>query len=185
MRNIARNIGRILALQQQHDEALPWMDRAIAIGGSQRRSEDPGLEGMRAQRAWILFRLGRRAEALEAVTAAVSALERMKDPNDGYALAFSRALLRTDAERDGAARRGRASSTRRRWRGSNAGAATIPVTPMRNASWDARRCFRARSPREEPTLERCLPIYRAWGQADREIVESIERLLVDSARRSP
>ena len=26
-------------------------------------------------------------------------------------------------------------------------------------------------------FERCLPIYRAWGQADREIVESIERLL--------
>ena len=28
--NIARNIGRILALQQQYEEALPWMDRAIA-----------------------------------------------------------------------------------------------------------------------------------------------------------
>ena len=41
------------------------------------------------------------------------------------------------------------------------------------------------TPREGPTLERCLPVYRAWGQADREIVESLERLLGDAARRSP
>ena len=93
VRNIARNIGRILDLQRQHDEALLWMDRAIAIGANTARSEDAGIEGIRAQRAWILFRLGRRAEALEAVTRAVSALEHMKDPNDGYALALSRVLL--------------------------------------------------------------------------------------------
>ena len=34
------------------------------------------------------------------------------------------------------------------------------------------------------TLEHCLPIYRAWGQADRQVVESLERVLADSARRS-
>ena len=151
VRNIARNIGRILSLQQQYDEALPWMDRADRDRRRPRRqSEDPGLEGMRAQRAWILFRLGRRAEALEAVTAAVSALEHMKDPNDGYALAFSRVLLARILVEMGRPGPGRSSSYARRWRGSNGGAATIPVTPMRNASWDARGCFRARSPREGP-----------------------------------
>ena len=31
-------------------------------------------------------------------------------------------------------------------------------------------------------LARCLPIYRAWGQADREIIESIERVLAESKR---
>ena len=67
VRNNARNIGRILTLQEQYDEALPWMDRAVA-SGRPRRTRRPGLEGMRSQRAWILFRLGRRAEALEAVT---------------------------------------------------------------------------------------------------------------------
>ena len=66
VRNIARNIGRILALQQHFDEALPWMDRAIATRTNTSDSEDAGIEGIRAQRAWILFRLGRRAEALEA-----------------------------------------------------------------------------------------------------------------------
>ncbi len=110
--NIARNIGQILALQQQHAAALPWMDRAIAIGAAAKKSESPGLEDMRAQRAWILFRLGRRAEALEAVTRAVSALEHMKDPNDGYALASSRMHARTDVVQDGSARPGRGSSTR-------------------------------------------------------------------------
>ena len=92
MRNNARNIGRILTLQGQYDEALPWIDRAVAISINRVTAEDPGLEGMESQRAWVLFRLGRRAEALEAVTAAVSVLERMKNPNDGYALAFSRVL---------------------------------------------------------------------------------------------
>ena len=38
VRNIARNIGRILSLQQQHAAALPWLDRAIAIGGEPRRN---------------------------------------------------------------------------------------------------------------------------------------------------
>ena len=50
---------------------------------------DTGLEGIRAQRAWILYRLGRRDEALSQATAAVEALERMKDSPAGYMLAFS------------------------------------------------------------------------------------------------
>jgi hypothetical protein len=29
-------------------------------------------------------------------------------------------------------------------------------------------------------FDRCLPIYRSWGQVDREIVKSIERLLAGS-----
>ena len=33
-------------------------------------------------------------------------------------------------------------------------------------------------------LERCLPIYRAWGQADGDVVESLDRLLGDAARRT-
>ena len=75
-RNLARNVGRILALQQQYEEALPWMDRAIAVRAG---DDDAGREGIRAQRAWMLFRMGRRAEALEQATAAVSALERMTE----------------------------------------------------------------------------------------------------------
>jgi hypothetical protein len=33
-------------------------------------------------------------------------------------------------------------------------------------------------------LERCLPIYRAWGQAEGDVVASLERVLADSARRT-
>ena len=92
VRNNARNIGRILTLQERYDEALPWMDRAVAVGVNRDTTEDPSLEGMRSQRAWLLFRLGRREDALQAVTAAVTVLERMTRPNDGYPLAFSRVL---------------------------------------------------------------------------------------------
>ena len=149
VRNIARNVGRILDLQGQHDEALLWMDRAIAAGPKTGGSEDASIEGIRAQRAWILFRLSRRAEALEAVTRAVSALEQMKDPNDGHALAMSRVLLARMLARTGRPIR-QSLQHARRSSGSNGGAATTPLTPMRNASSDARRCFRARSPREGP-----------------------------------
>jgi hypothetical protein len=31
------------------------------------------------------------------------------------------------------------------------------------------------------TIQRCLPIYRAWGLADRQVVSSLERLLAESA----
>ena len=63
--NLARNVGRILDLQRRYDEALPWMDRALAIRRNPSQDEDTGIEGIRAQRAWILYRLGRRDEALE------------------------------------------------------------------------------------------------------------------------
>jgi hypothetical protein len=77
VRNLARNVDRILVLQGHYDEALPWMDRALASPRNQKSSGDPGLEGIRAQRAWMVFRLGRRDEALDQAAGAVSALERV------------------------------------------------------------------------------------------------------------
>ena len=177
--NIARNIGQILSLQQQHAAALPWLDRAIAIGAAAKKPESPGLEYMRAQRAWILFRLGRRAEALEAVTRAVSVLEHMKGPNDGYALASSRTTLARLLSRMG--RPGQAEAPAR------AALALFERWGRANPSYASAECELGRAKvlqgaiaEGRAALERCLPIYRAWGQADREIVESIERLLADS-----
>ncbi len=100
MQNLARNVGRILALQQHYEEALPWMDRALAIRETRAVPKTPVIEGIRAQRAWMVFRLGRREEALDQAAAAVSALERMKDSNAGYVLAISRAAAGADAERN-------------------------------------------------------------------------------------
>ncbi len=181
VRNIARNIGRILALQDRYDEALPWMDRAIAIGTHTIRSEDAGTEGMRAQRAWMLFRLARRAEAVEAITRAVSALEQMKNPNDGYALAFSRVLLARILAEVG--RPGQAEPPARaalawfeRWGRDHPGYADAECEVGRA------QVLQGAIPEGRATLDRCLPIYRAWGLADREVVRSLERLLAESAR---
>jgi serine/threonine protein kinase/tetratricopeptide (TPR) repeat protein len=180
VRNIARNIGRILALQERFDEALPWMDRAIAIGRNTGTSEDVGIEGMRAQRAWMLFRLARRAEALEAITRAVSALEQMKDPNDGYALAFSRVLLArmlgSTGRPDQAEPPARAAlAWFERWGRDHPGYADAECEVGRA------QVLQGAIPEGRATLERCLPIYRAWGLADREVVRSLERLLAGSA----
>lgn len=180
VRNIARNIGRILALQERFDDAVPWMDRAIANGTNTTRSENAGLEGMRAQRAWMLFRLARRAEAVEAITGAVSALEHMKDPNDGYALAFSRVLLARMLA--GMGRPGQAEPPAR------AALAWFERWGRDHPSYADAECEVGRAqvlqgaiPEGRAALERCLPIYRAWGQADREVVRSLERLLAESA----
>ena len=180
VRNIARNIGRILDLQGQYDEALLWMDRAIAAGTNTIGSEDVGIEGIRAQRAWILFRLGRRAEALEAVTRAVSALEQMKDPNDGHALAMSRVLLARMLARTG--RPDQAEPPARaalawfeRWGRDH------PAYADAECELGRAQVLQGAIPEGRATLERCLPIYRAWGLADREVVGSLERLLAESA----
>jgi serine/threonine protein kinase/tetratricopeptide (TPR) repeat protein len=179
VRNNARNIGRILTLQKQYDEALSWMDRAVAIGLNPATAEDPGIEGMRSQRAWILFRLGRRAEALQAVTAAVSALERMTQPNDGYALAFSRVLRARILV--GMGRPDQAEAPLRaalvwfeRWGRDH------PSYADAECELGRAKMLQGAIAEGKAAFERCLPIYRAWGLADREIVESIERLLADS-----
>jgi eukaryotic-like serine/threonine-protein kinase len=179
VRNNARNIGRILTLQEQYDAALPWMDRALASGMTSASAEEPGIEGMRVQRAWILFRLDRRAEALEAVTGAVSALEPMTDPRAGYVLAFSNVLRARMLVEMG--RPGQAESPARaalawfeRWGRDN------PNYADAECELGRARMLQGAVLEGRAALERCLPVYRAWGQADRKVVTAIERLLNDS-----
>jgi tetratricopeptide (TPR) repeat protein len=182
MRNLARNVGRILALQQHFEEALPWMDRALAIDRNPGSSDDAGIEGIRAQRAWMVFRLGRREEALEQAAGAVSALERMKDSNAGYVLALSRAqfarILNEIGRPEDAEPVARAAlAWFERW----------PSHPrLAEAACEVGRSqvLQGKPAEGRATLEGCLPSYRAWGQADRDIVESLERVLADAVRRS-
>jgi eukaryotic-like serine/threonine-protein kinase len=179
-RNLARNVGRILALQQQYAEALPWMDRAIAVRAS---DDDAGREGIRAQRAWMLFRMGRRAEALEQATAAVSALERMTK-RDGSVLAISRPLLarmlnEIGRPQDAEPLAHAAVEWLERWGPSD------PRHAEAACEMGRAQLLQGMTAEGRATLERCLPVYRAWGQADREVVETLERLLADSAHRSP
>ena len=179
VRNVARNIGLVLALQQRYREALPWMDRAVAIRALE-DGADIGLEGIRAQRAWVVFVVGRSAEALDAARRAVSAIEGMKDPNDGHVLAYSRIVLarilsetgRPDAAEPVARA---AAAWFERWGRSH--------PKFANAECEVGRAqvLQGRTPEGRAVLERCLPIYRAWGHADPRAVQSLDRLLADPA----
>jgi hypothetical protein len=82
-----RNIGRSLALQQRYAEALPWMYRAIS-------NAEPGVGAvvMRAQRALILHRLGRRETTAE-IASAIESLERLSSPETARRLASAQLLL--------------------------------------------------------------------------------------------
>ena len=95
--NVARNVGRSLALQQRYREAVAWMDRAIEALSSVDPADPPngpaGLFGMRAQRAHMLFRLNQRQDGIAQAAAAVSDLERLAPANAARALAFSRVIL--------------------------------------------------------------------------------------------
>ncbi len=183
IRNIARNIGQILAFEQRFEEALPWMDRAVAIRADPDTPEDAGLEAIRAQRAWIVFRLGRRAQALDEVTRAVSTLEHMTDSGAGYVLSYSRVLLARMLSEMG--RPAEAESPARaaltwfaRWGPGNQRYADAECELGRA------QLLQGMVADGRATLARCLPIYRAWGLTDRRVLESIERLFRESARPS-
>ena len=91
--NAARNVGRVLALQRRYVEALPWMDRALAASADGDAAKSPGRWAMLAQRAQVLFRLGRRDEALSEATAAVESLQRLTADDREWPLALARVLL--------------------------------------------------------------------------------------------
>ena len=75
-KNIARNVGRALALQQRYAEALPWMDRASAPAAND-EAWNARRGGILAQRAQVLFRLGRREAALAEARTALEMAERL------------------------------------------------------------------------------------------------------------
>ena len=181
--NLARNMGRILALQGHYEEALPWMDRALATRRNPSSSEDAGLEGIRAQRAWIVFRLGRRNEALDQAARAVSILERMKESNADGVLASSRVLLARIFNELGQPQAAE-PLTRAAVLWFERLGPDHPARAQAACEMGRAQVLQDMTAEGRATLERCLPIYRAWGQAEREVVESFERALADSAHRS-
>ena len=179
IRNVARNLGLVLSLQERYREALPWMDRAVS-SRAVADTDDIGLEGIRAQRAWVVFVVGRHAEALDAASRAVSALEGMKDPSDGHVLAYSRIvlarLLSETGRPDAAEPAARAAMAWfERWG---------PGHPQRaNAECEVGRAqvLQGRTAEGRATLEHCVPVYRTWGHADPRSVQSLDRLLTEAA----
>ncbi len=175
-RNIARNIGMVLQLQDRDEDALPWMDRAIAMKMPDNPAEDSGLMGIRAQRAMILFRLGRRDQAIGELAGIVSQLERVKTGDPAYNLASARLLLGRALSEDGHPARAEPVLV------SALGyfERLEPDYPKRaeaECELARARLLLRRDASAVTTLDRCLPIYRRSGQADRQVVEVFERML--------
>jgi eukaryotic-like serine/threonine-protein kinase len=175
-RNVARNVGRALALQQRYAEALPWMDRALGSGGKGGSGIDAGILGIRAQRAHVLFRLDRRSEAIAIASSAVTSLEGLARDEAAAPLASARVLL------------GRMliESDRPRPAEPLLSAALQPLDrlgadhPQRaEAACELARARVLNGARAEglAQLRQCLPVYKAWGLAEREVVAGLERLI--------
>jgi hypothetical protein len=152
------------------------MDRAIAIKLPDDPAGDPGLLGIRAQRAMILFRLGRRDQAVGELTAIVARLDRLEAGDSAQVLASARLLLGRALTEQGRPDRAepvlvsafvyferlKPDYPRR----AEAECELARARALQRADASGRSVFR-----------RCLPIYRRWGQADRQVVEAFERLL--------
>jgi eukaryotic-like serine/threonine-protein kinase len=180
--NSGRNVGQILGLQGRYQEGLPWLERAMAVREREGRERDFGLYSYRSQRALMLLRLGRGNEAIAALRAAEAGLLSLGTGSDDgmeyLALArlwLARALSETGqpALAETPARQALAALDR-----------LGPDHPMRaEAACELGRAL-VETGRQQPgaaLLRQCLPIYRAWGRADRYLVKAIERLLAASA----
>jgi tetratricopeptide (TPR) repeat protein len=174
-RNAARNVGRSLFFQRRHADALSWMDRALESPDLTDPGVGPGLWGMRAQRAHVLFRLGRRDEAISEATKAIEALERLPSTYAAWPLAFSRVTLgRMLIDMGRLPEAETTLSTAMEYF-----AASPPADSYRAeaacALAQARLLQQAR-PEEWERLNQCLPVYRAWGLAEAQVVASLDGL---------
>ena len=153
----------------RYAEALSWMDRALAVAARLPNAiRNPGLFGIASQRSCHPFRMvPRRGDARTAH--AGSALAAMKTSRPRACVSGSRccsARALNDTGRPAEADLCLAAPPR----GSSA-------SPEPSAAGGS-RCERARSqilaksgsPEAHAVLDRCLPIYRRWGMAEREIV---------------
>jgi serine/threonine-protein kinase len=180
-RNVARNVGRALALQQRYAEALPWLDRAIAVPLGSGDPGPVGTWGKKATRAQVLFRLGRREEALAEARAAVAGLEPLAaaDVADApWTLATARVRLGRLLNEAGHPREAEpALAAAQEWF-DRAGTDTARRA---EATCELARAQILQGRRSGDALSRCLPVYGAWGLAEREVVEALERLVAGSA----
>ncbi len=174
-RNVARNVGRALELRQRYVEALVWMDRATPRPRAGAESDDLGWSLIRAQRAQVLFRLGRHDEGLAEASAGVKTLEGSTDGRAAWRLAMARVLLGRMLVEAGRPRE--AEPVLAAALDYFAGDETEHARRAEASCELGRaRVLQGRRAEDRQRLRECLPIYRAWGLADREAVAAIERL---------
>jgi tetratricopeptide (TPR) repeat protein len=177
--NVARNVGRLLLLQQRYTKALPWLDEAVATLAALDLTTDPtravGLSTMRAQRANVLFRLGRRVEALSLAQAALTDLQARRPSPPAHTVASARVILGRMLTESG--RYDEAEPVL-----AQALTAFTDLGPRHPQFAEAAcelarsRLLRASTAEERQRLRDCLPVYRAWGLAEREVVDVLDRL---------
>jgi tetratricopeptide (TPR) repeat protein len=170
-RNVARNIGRVLELQRRYAEALPWMDRARPQRSGAVDEDARGVQ--RAQRAQVLFRVGRREEALAEAAAAVSGLERYRGADAPMRLAQARVILGRMRVEAGQPRAGEeALEAASAWYDEEG--AEAPRRAEASCELARARLLQQDSAEERRRLAECLPAYRAWGLADVETLRALD-----------
>jgi tetratricopeptide (TPR) repeat protein len=174
-RNVARNVARALELQERYGEALPWIDRASGTLRGRTEADDGGPELIRAQRAQILFRIGRREEALDEARQAVDSIAHSVDGRAAWRLATARIVLGRILIESGQPHEAE----------SPLAAALVyfagdRAEPDRRAEASCElaraRLLQGGGPDDRRRLHECLPVYRAWAVADRESLAALERL---------
>ena len=177
-RNVARNVGRVLEIRGRYAEALEWMDRAIVRPRAGGNSDDVGSWLTRAQRARVLFRVGRRSEAMAEARAAVGFLEGSADVRAGWRLAVARLILgRMLDESD----RPREAEPVLAAAFEFTGDGSVRLERAEIACELARaRLLQGAGADERRRLGECLSTLRAWPLADRETVAALERLAAHS-----
>ena len=185
--NVARNVGRSLALQQRYRDGVAWMDRAIVASSAVDPADPPngsaGLFGMRAQRAQMLFRLNQRQDAIAQAAAAVSDLERLPPANATRALAFSRVILGRMLNEIGRPRDGEPILAKALGGLENLGP-KHPQYAEALCELTRARVLQGAGASDRERIRECLPGYRGWGLAEREVVASLEALLADPRQRA-
>ena len=183
--NVTRNVGRSLALQQRYREAVAWMDRAIEALSSVDPADLPngpaGLFGMRAQRAHMLFRLNQRQDGMAQAEAAVSDLERLPPANAAHALAFSRVILGRMLNDVGRPRNGEPILAKALGGVENLGP-KHPQYAEALCELTRARVLQGAGASDLERVRECLPVYRGWGLAEREVVAGLEALLAADPR---
>jgi hypothetical protein len=150
------------------------MDRsaAIAAGGE---LEDFGRWLIRARRAQVLFRLGRRGEALAEAEAAVKALEAASDSRASWNLACARVLLGRMLVESG--RPGEAEPVLAAALDYFAGdEAERDRRAEASCELDRARLLRRGRREDWRRFRESLAVYRTWGLADREALAAMEEL---------
>jgi eukaryotic-like serine/threonine-protein kinase len=172
--SIARSIGTVIGLQENWSEALPWVERSLA-----------GVDPVRDLRAWhsrrtnlarVLHRLGRSEEALHIVTEAVDQLgPRVAEdgPDRLREALFWQALVLIELGRTQPGEAAARAAIRLFEQEGEPGIRRAGAECL--VGWAM--LLTGREAEGHRILARALPVYAAWGRADRVMVAKLQAVM--------